>query len=175
MKDIFNKKVTDEVIERIQNLSATTKPNWGKMSVSKMLAHCSVTYEMVYTDKHVKPNAFTKWILKIFVKNIVVSDKPYAKNGKTSPQFIISDERDFEKEKKQLVAYILKTQELGSSYFEGKESHSFGKLTTKEWNNSFYKHLDHIIKSKKRSEAGFSVPAQGLYLIEVEYPEDITI
>ena len=35
--------------------------------------------------------------------------------------------------------------------------------------------LHHIIKSKNRSEAGFSVAAHGLYLIEVEYPEDIKI
>lgn len=35
--------------------------------------------------------------------------------------------------------------------------------------------LHTIIKSKSRSEAGFSVPAQALYLIAVEYPNDITI
>lgn len=33
--------------------------------------------------------------------------------------------------------------------------------------------LHAIIKSKNRSEAGFSVPAHALYLIEVEYPKDI--
>ena len=35
--------------------------------------------------------------------------------------------------------------------------------------------LHTIIKSKNRSEAGFSVPAYGLYLTEVEYPNDIKI
>ncbi|WP_158848432.1 tRNA pseudouridine(38-40) synthase TruA [Algibacter sp. L1A34] len=35
--------------------------------------------------------------------------------------------------------------------------------------------LHRIIESKNRSKAGFSVPAHGLYLIEVEYPEDIKI
>ena len=35
--------------------------------------------------------------------------------------------------------------------------------------------IHEIIKSKNRSEAGFSVPAQGLYLTEVAYPEDIKI
>ena len=34
--------------------------------------------------------------------------------------------------------------------------------------------LHTIIKSKNRSEAGFSVPAHALYLIEVDYPKDIT-
>jgi tRNA pseudouridine38-40 synthase len=33
--------------------------------------------------------------------------------------------------------------------------------------------LHDIIQSKNRSEAGFSVPAHGLYLTNIEYPEDI--
>jgi hypothetical protein len=143
MKNIFDKEVTLQEIKRVNNLSAATKPTWGKMSVSQMLAHCAVTYEMVFTDKYPKPNAVTRWILKMFVKNIVVSEKPFAKNGKTAAQFIISDEREFEEEKKRLITYMIKTQELGDTYFEGKESNSFGKLTSVEWNNSFYKHLNH--------------------------------
>ena len=143
MKNIFTKEIADEVIARIENLSATSQPEWGEMSVSKMLAHCCVTYEMVYTDKHSKPNAFAKLMLKLFVKKIVVSDKPYAKNGRTASQFIISDEREFESEKTRLINFINKTQELGESAFNGKESHSFGALNSEEWNNMFYKHLDH--------------------------------
>lgn len=143
MKNIFKKEISQEVIARIEKLTPETQPNWGKMTVSQMLAHCAVTYEMVYTDHHPKPNAFTKFILKTFVKKLVVSEKPFSKNGRTAPQFLITDKKVFETEKNQLIAYITKTQELGESYFDGKESHSFGKLTKKEWNNVFYKHLDH--------------------------------
>ena len=143
MKNIFDKEITNEVIKRIETLTPTTQANWGKMSVSQMLAHCCVTYEMIYTDKHPKPNGFVKLMLKLFVKNAVVSEKPYPKNGKTALQFIIPNERKFETEKKRLVDFILKTQELGEQYFDGKESHSFGKLSTSEWNNTFYKHLEH--------------------------------
>lgn len=35
--------------------------------------------------------------------------------------------------------------------------------------------LHNIIKSKNRSEAGFSVPAHALYLIKIDYPEQIRI
>jgi hypothetical protein len=143
VKNIFDKKVTDEVIARINNLKKDTAPQWGKMDVAKMLAHCCVTYEMIYENKHPKPNFFVRLMLKLFVKNMVVSDKPYQKNGQTAPAFIIKSDKDFETEKKRLTDYILKTQELGGSYFEGKESNSFGKLTAKEWSNLFYKHLDH--------------------------------
>jgi hypothetical protein len=149
MKNLFTKEITNEVIKRIESLSTNTQASWGKMSVSQMLAHCCVTYEMVYTDKHSKPNAFVKMMLKLFVKNAVVSTKPYSKNGRTAPQFIISDEREFETEKKRLVDFLIKTQELGEKYFDGKESHSFGTLTITEWNNSFYKHLDHHLTQFK--------------------------
>ncbi|RZJ50122.1 MAG: hypothetical protein EOO44_17000, partial [Flavobacterium sp.] len=72
-----------------------------------------------------------------------VNDKPYPKNSPTASQFIVNNERSFELEKTRLVNYITKTQELGENEFEGKESHSFGKLTASEWNNMFAKHLDH--------------------------------
>lgn len=143
MKNIFTKSVSREVINRINNLKEKSNPQWGKMTVSQMLAHCNVTYEMVYTEKHPKPNAFIKLLLRLFVKDTVVSEKPYKKNGKTASQFLITDDKNFQNEKERLIFYINKTQALGSDYFEGKESHSFGKLTKNEWNNMFYKHLNH--------------------------------
>lgn len=143
MKNIFDPEVTQELIDRINALTPTTTPAWGKMSVDQMLAHCAVAYEMAYTDKHPKPNGFMRFLLKTFVKNGVVNEKPYPKNSRTAPAFIIADRRDFDNEQKRLIAYLKKTQEYGPSYFDGKESLSFGPMTTQEWNNLFYKHLDH--------------------------------
>lgn len=143
MKNIFEPAVTGEITERINQLSPTTAQLWGKMNVAQMLAHCNVSYELVYDDIHPKPGRFTRFILKKLVKNKVVSEKPYPKNNQTAPQFIIKGEKDFEKEKSRLIAYINKTQQLGENHFDGKESHSFGTLTKTEWNNMFYKHLDH--------------------------------
>jgi hypothetical protein len=143
LPNIFNLQESNNLIGRINNLTDTTGPNWGKMSVAQMLAHCNVTYEMAFEDIHPKPNAFIKFILKKLVKNSVVSEKPYAQNGKTAPQFIIKETKDFTLEKSRLINYINKAQNLGESHFEGKESHSFGTLNKTEWNNMFYKHLDH--------------------------------
>ena len=143
MKNIFDPTVTDEIITRINQLKPDSQPLWGKMSVAQMLAHCNVTYETVYEDKHKKPNPLMKLILKTFVKKIVVSDTPYKRNNPTAPHYIISDSKDFEIEEKRLIDYIIKTQQLGESYFDKKESHSFGLLSVKEWNTMFYKHLDH--------------------------------
>jgi hypothetical protein len=143
LPNIFTAPVADTVIQRIKQLKPDSKPNWGKMNVSQMLAHCNVAYELVYENKHPKPNFFMKLIMKSFVKKIVTNEVPYKQGNPTAPAFMIKDERSFEKEQLRLIDYINKTKALGEGYFHNKESHSFGKLTQAEWNNMFYKHLNH--------------------------------
>lgn len=143
LPNIFTKSVSDEIIARINELTPESQPQWGKMDVARMLAHCNVTYELVFDNIHKAPNGFLKFILKMMIKNKVVNEKPYSKNGATAPQFLITDSRVFETEKARLVEYIEKTRQLGESHFDNKESHSFGVLTKAEWNNMFYKHLNH--------------------------------
>ncbi len=143
MKNIFDSQTVENLIKRINHLSPESNRKWGKMTVDQMLAHCNVSYEMIYDDIHQKPNFLMKILLKAFVKNKVVSEKPFPKNGKTAPQFIIKESKDFEKEKQRLIHYLKKTQKLGGEYFDGRDSHSFGALTKTEWNNMLYKHLDH--------------------------------
>ena len=146
MKNVFSLTDSSEIINRIGQLTPETKGLWGKMSVAQMLAHCNVTYEMAYENIHPAPNAFVKFILKLLVKKSVVNETPYKKSIQTAPAFIINNNKDFAIEKERLVNYIKKTQELGESYFEGKESLSFGSLNKTEWNNMFYKHLDHHLQ-----------------------------
>lgn len=146
LPNVFDKKVSDALIARINQLTPESKPLWGKMSVDKMLAHSCVTYEYVYDNNHPKPNVLLRFILKTFLKNTVTSETPYKHNSGTGPDFIIKDDKNFEVEKSRLIGYIEKTQSLGAQYFEGRESHSFGALTAQDWNNMFYKHLDHHLR-----------------------------
>ncbi len=144
MENIFDASEAQNYIDRINHLTPETQAVWGKMTVDQMLAHCCVSYEMIYEpEKHKKPGSIAKFILKNFVKPKVVGEKAYAKNGPTSPQFLITEPKNFEAEKKRLIGFIQKTQQLGASAFDGKDSFSFGKLTSREWNNMLAKHLNH--------------------------------
>jgi hypothetical protein len=143
LPNIFSKEVTDQLIDRLNKLDAKSQPKWGKMDVGQMLAHCNVTYEMAFDNKHPEPKGFKKFILKTLVKPVVVNERPYKKNSRTGPMFLIADQRVFETEKARLIAYMNKTVEVGAKHFDGKKSNSFGALTIPEWNNQFYKHLDH--------------------------------
>ena len=92
------------------------------------------------------PNFITKILLRLIVKKFVTNEKPYPKNSHTAPEFIITDERDFEKEKSRFIDNVKQTETKGVSYFDGRRSSSFGVLTAQEWSNQFYKHIDHHFK-----------------------------
>lgn len=142
MKNIFNSNTTAELYSRIDKLTATTEPQWGKMNVAQMLAHCCVPYEGIYDGKH-QVSALKSFFIRLLLKRTLTNTKPYSKNSPTAPNFIIADERDFNKEKARLKTYIQRAEQDGVSFFEGKKSPSMGKLSAEEWSNMLYKHLDH--------------------------------
>lgn len=75
--DIFSPEIAGQVIGRINELTPQSRAQWGKMSVSQMMAHSNVAYELVYDNKHSRPNAFMGFMLRMFIKNMVVGNKPY--------------------------------------------------------------------------------------------------
>ncbi|PJJ83991.1 DUF1569 domain-containing protein [Mucilaginibacter auburnensis] len=146
IKSVFTPSDVAELKERISKLTPQSTPLWGKMNVGQMLAHANVSYEMAYTNKHPRPNAFLRLMLKMFAKDMVVGPQPYKRSLPTAKAFLMSEQKDFETEKKRLLDFIDYTLQLGKQHFEGKESLSFGKLTSEEWNVMFYKHLDHHLQ-----------------------------
>lgn len=146
LPDIFNPVEADLIIDRINKLTPQSKALWGKMTVAQMLAHCCIDFEMVYTDRFESPNRMKAWFINGFLKHNVVNDKPYKKNSRTLAKYIVKEEKDFDTEKKRLIQYISMLVEDGRTPFEGKYSVDFGKLRSEQWNNLFYKHIDHHLK-----------------------------
>lgn len=140
LPSIFNPQTTQNHLSRLDKLSPNSAPQWGKMNSAQMLAHLNVAYK---AGEEPKKSFFTQLMMKLFVKNIVVSEKPYPKNSRTAPEFIISDPCDFEKEKALLIANIKDIETKGEKYFSNRENPAFGVLTSQEWSNLFYKHIEH--------------------------------
>ena len=147
MENIFDAKTAQNYIDRINKLTPETQRKWGKMAVDQVLAHMNVAYSITFEpEKHKKPNFIAKFFLNKFLKPKIVSAGTYKQSLPTSPAFIIADHKNFEEEKKKLIGYIQKVQQLGREAFNGKENLNFGKMTAQEWNNMFAKHLNHHLQ-----------------------------
>ena len=143
---IFEPTVTEQLVERVNRLCPETQPEWGKMNAGQMLAHCNVVYNQTFGDQSGRPNRLVRWIMAKLLKPTVVGPKPYTKNMRTAPAFLITDERDFAREQASLIGHLREVVNQGAGKFEGRQSFSFGPLTAEEWSVLFYKHLDHHLR-----------------------------
>ena len=62
MQNIFDAKVAQEYIDRINNLTPETQGKWGKMSVDQVLAHLNVAYETIYEPRKTSETRLYRWI-----------------------------------------------------------------------------------------------------------------
>jgi hypothetical protein len=142
MKSLFDNAVVAEVNSRINNLNADSPAVWGKMSVSQMFAHCTAALQYACGDYPGKQMMIGK-LIGSFLKKNFSNEKPFGKNSPTAPEFTISDNRQFEKEKEILTSVINRFSTAGEQGVTKSPHLFFGKLSPEEWGIGMYKHLDH--------------------------------
>jgi hypothetical protein len=142
-ENIFSAPIAEKFIARINNLSSTTQQQWGKMDVGQMMAHCNISYEMAFDENYKKSNGFLRFILKNLVKKGLVNENPLKKNSSTATEMLVKTTKNFETEKSKLVENVHHLVKKGENYFDLKDHPGFGVMTKQEWNNFYYKHLDH--------------------------------
>ncbi|MEY9974134.1 hypothetical protein ABH966_004544 [Lysinibacillus sp. RC46] len=145
MKNIFDHMHTAEVLKRIDKLSPNSQPQWGKMDVAQMLAHCS-SFQDIAMGNSFPPRSWLGIIVGRFAKQIVYNDKTLPHNMSTIPTILIADDREFETEKEKLKQKIITFQNNGPEKCTTHPHPFFGKLTSEQWGKCVYKHLDHHFK-----------------------------
>lgn len=145
MKTLFQKNVVDEIIIKINKLSASTQRQWGKMNVDQMLAHNAATMQTA-TGELFLPQIFIGKILAPFLKSQTTNDKPFKKNSPTNTVFIKNSTEGFEKEKQNLVNLINQFHQGGEAKCTSNAHSFFGILSPTEWSSLMYKHLDHHLR-----------------------------
>ena len=69
MESIFDKSTLASYKTRIEQLTPESQPDWGKMSVSEMLAHCSLVFEYNNGQRQAKVNPIMRFLLKTHDEN----------------------------------------------------------------------------------------------------------
>ena len=145
MKTIFNHMHTAEILKRIDKLSPNSQPQWGKMDVAQMLAHCS-SFQDIAMGNSFPPRSWLGIIVGRFAKQIIYNDKTLPHNLSTIPTILIADDREFDTEKEKLKQKIIAFQNNGPEKCTTHPHPFFGKLTSEQWGKGIYKHLDHHLK-----------------------------
>jgi hypothetical protein len=143
MKNIFNETDKNEILQRVEKLTPTTKALWGKMKVDQMLAHMAKGAKMPTGEIRPRRAPFPFSLLGKILKPNILGEGPLRKNTPTSMEIKVDSPQDFEKEKANFKASIERLFALGEKGIKA-EIHPFmGKLSPKEWGRINYKHADH--------------------------------
>ncbi len=135
---LFREEDYQNSFDRINRLTADTKGLWGKMSVSQMLAHCCEVQE-VLNGKELRNTPLIARIFKKMVRRVAIGTKPYKKGEITHPQYVISSDPSFEREKARLLAAL---SAFKADTGPGKHI-LFGELSVEERGWTAFKHLNH--------------------------------
>lgn len=145
MKSLFNIRDTDEIISRINKLTPESKPEWGKMNVTQMLAHTTEALRVPIGELILKRGLLGK-LMGGFAKKGAVGEKPFGRGLPTDKNLIKTDTKSFEEEKAKLVEVVKKFQNCDREALAKREHSFFGNMTTEEWDVLMWKHLDHHLK-----------------------------
>jgi hypothetical protein len=145
MKSLFDPNVNKEMIERIQQLKPDSKAEWGKMSVSQMVTHAQFPFKVAFEEMKLK-RGIIGILFGGLAKKKLGGSAPFQKNLPTDKNFIVKNEPDFETEVNKLKNLVEDFSKKGPSALTKQPHPFFGKLTSEEWDNLMYKHLDHHLR-----------------------------
>ena len=142
VKNLCEVSPKQELIDRLNKLTIDSKPLWGKMNVSQMLAHLQMPMGVALGAHTIKGNFFAR-MLGSMIKSKLWDEKPYKRSLPTAPSFKITTEREFEKEKAAAIEMI---RRFNNENIINTPHPFFGKLTNEQWGKANWKHIDHHLQ-----------------------------
>ena len=146
MKNILDSNVKQEILKRIDALTANTKAVWGKMNVNQGLRHMSMAFDIgtgILDPTPARVPPMPKWLMKFFLLYV----KPPKERAETFLEMNMVankiDPKDFEAEKNNLKKKVL---ELTPDKFFIPENKIAGKFSRTDWGKLAYNHTDHHLR-----------------------------
>jgi hypothetical protein len=143
MKSIFNAQVHRELQDRVQRLSTSLKPHWGRMTPLQMVAHLSDSLRMASGELEVAPRKVPFRYSPL--KELVLYVLPIPKGLPTAPELLARKPADWSLEVADLRDQLNGLVQRG--YEALSPTHpAFGRLSGKQWGVLIYRHMDHHLR-----------------------------
>ena len=145
MKNLFEPATIAEVKQRMAELTPESRPQWGRMSAAQALAHCGIALSMA-AGELTPPRSLLGRIFGRTAINSLFQGKPMGRNAAGHPTAQVTDERDLETERQNLIDRLHSFQAAGPDGCTRQPHFFFGKLTPEEWATFQYIHIDHHLR-----------------------------
>ena len=149
MKNLFDAVLVQATKERILQLHAESKRQWGSMTLGQTLEHCTLAVDMAMGRIHGKRARFPASIIGPLIKPLVFrDDKPMRRNSPSSPELFLAKPGgcELQSECARLIAAINSFATQGAACCSPYPHPFFGKLNPQQWAILMYKHLDHHLR-----------------------------
>ena len=145
MKTIFSETDYRDLSARLRQLPPDAPRQWGTMNSAQMLAHCAALVRVALGEE-VVPRLFIGRIFGPFFRKGFLGPQPFPRNSPTAKQFVVVDQREFEKEKQQLLTLLERLHHAGETKVTRNPHAFFGQITPKQWGETQWKHVDHHLR-----------------------------
>jgi len=142
---LFDAAENRALVARISRLSADARPQWGKLSVSRMLVHCQRPLEVATGELKLQRNLIG-FLFGGLAKRKLTQPGPFSRNMPTAPQFKVAEEPEFGAARAGLVRLVERFAAEGPGVLSRDPHPFFGPLTQQEWDTLQWKHLDHHLR-----------------------------
>ena len=142
MNSVLTEEGLNNILSRIEKLSADKKPEWGTMNAAQMLSHCTVSIKLAFNE--IEPEYNEKYIaIGKMVRSKLFDTDVFTKNVPTTKEFLNTDGEDYEKNKLIFIDYLNRFHGTSPSFMDTGSHPFFGKLDRSEWGQLVYKHTNH--------------------------------
>jgi hypothetical protein len=145
MESLFDATGNQNIINRIEQLTPITLSQWGKMTVSQMMAHCQQPIKVPLGLLKLKHNWMGFLFGRMAKKQMLAQDK-FKKDLPTVKEFHIIGEPKFEQAKQELIDLVSRFAKEGPASIKNTKHPFFGEMTLEEWDILQWKHLDHHLR-----------------------------
>jgi len=146
MKGMFDASVASEIKQRLGRLQQDSPRQWGKMNPAQAVAHCAKGMEAALGDAKPPRMLIGRILGPIFRPIVIDGERPMKPGAPTSPELLVKDERNLDKERARLRVLIDRMQSGGATAVTTHPHQFFGSLTPDQWAILVYKHLDHHLR-----------------------------
>lgn len=143
---LYDPQVYRDSLARVENLTPETRPLWGKMDVAGMLYHLHRTQDMTSgAPFHLEwYRSIPMRLARPILRQLGLGSQPYIRRLPTHPKFVPGSGRDFNAEKKQLLASL---EAFHRSDATARTDHPvFGPLSGDERGYLSWRHMDHHLR-----------------------------